>query len=244
MSNLNRIPPGKVCYRCGNNATLRERNSKGIETGKLICKSCYTFKWRYGSYKNPYKHGNSKLKLKYNIGDICPRCKEDGTTEGSATDDNRLRPQNAHAEKDKDGNDTGRAICSTHRHKDYYCNIVKHDPNSHMNIQKALRNCRTGNQDPKHESTKGDIDVDIICELYDYENLNKIYDNYTTEIDCRDKKTGELYQIEGRSLGILNTHITSNGEERHSEGWGFAPLEREWHKKYKSSLSVKVKMER
>lgn len=102
----------------------------------------------------------------------------------------------------------------------------KYDPNSTNNAKKKLANCRTGNQNPNHECTKGDKDIEIVCELYDWENLNKIYDNYTARIDCRDSETGSLHQVIGRC------YSSKYG------CWSFSELEREWKKEYKDTICI------
>lgn len=82
-------------------------------------------------------------------------------------------------------------------------------------MRKSLRNCRTGNQSPNHESTKGDNCVGLACTMYGYIDLNKKYDNYTTDIDCQDPTTGLLYQIRGKRYNHTNGR------------WDSGPLERE-----------------
>ncbi len=106
-------------------------------------------------------------------------------------------------ERNKDGGETGKYVCIEHYKKEYYQNILKNDPNSQANIMKSLRNYRTGNQDPKHESTKGEQDVDMICELYGYKNLNRKYNNLATPLDCLDEETGLYYQVQGRRYSSI-----------------------------------------
>lgn len=67
MAIQNKIPPGSSCYRDGKRASYRERDSKGNETGRLICKDCYNAYYRYGSYEKPDKthvNGNRFLSVR------------------------------------------------------------------------------------------------------------------------------------------------------------------------------------
>lgn len=91
-------------------------------------------------------------------------------------------------------------------------------------MTKSLANCRTRNQNPNHSVTKGDRDLDIICELYGYVNLNKKYDNYTTPIDCIDEKIDLFYQVKGSCCKARKYYFSS--------------LEREWKKQYKAMILV------
>lgn len=180
--------------------------------------------------KNPIKE---RLKyailwnFKYNESGVCIRCRE----ENDVRKDSILEGNACH-EKDKDGKETGYWICKRHWKRDY----EKYDPNSNSNIKKRLRNCRTGNQNPKHSCTKGDRDIDVVCELYDYEDLNKKFDMYNTEIDCICRKNGLLHQVKGRLLRIIRIYITTNGEKRYHEGWIFSSFEREWRKEYEDMV--------
>lgn len=101
-----------------------------------------------------------------------------------------------------------------------------YDPNSTNNLIRSVANCRTDNQDPNHNSTKGGKDIELVCRLYGYTDLNKKYDKYDTSIDCLDEKTGLLYQVEGRRY---------NSSYRR---WKFSYLEREWFKKYGSMIFI------
>jgi hypothetical protein len=123
-----------------------------------------------GLDKEPYIIGKNKL--------TCDNCKEKLV--------NPLR------ERDKEGKHTGRWIC-------HNC-WQKYDPNSQNNLRKLSAGCRTGNQNPSHECTKGDKGIELTCILYGWENLNKKYDSYTTPIDCYDPNTGLYHQVQGRSF--------------------------------------------
>lgn len=190
-----------------------------IESGKIISKN--------SSMEELSKIDKTKY---YNDTNICPRCRE----ENNITDKSILYPRNVCHEKDKDGNETGELVCLKHWSRNYQ----KYDPNSWDNIRKKITNRRTNNQDPTHACTKGDLTIDIVCKLRDWENLNEIYDKYNTVIDCRNKKTGSLHQVQGRSLNILRIYTTTKGEERYNEGWILSSLKKEWKKKYKSMIFV------
>lgn len=148
--------------------------------------------------RNPSKKELEDLEKegKYNPTDTCDNCKEKLV--------NPLR------ERDKEGNITGRWFCRK-------CH-GKHDPNSQNNIRKLLAECRTGNQNPNHEYTKGDNTLELACKLY-WEDLNKKYDNHITPIDCYDLKTGLYHQVQGR---LFNS-------ERGFWEFGF---ERDWTKEF------------
>lgn len=213
---VRRLPQDAKCYVCGKKAIVRERDSNRVETGKIICRLCYDLRRRHGTYERPEKVGHPRLR--YKIGDICSRCIE----EKDVTNKSILRPGNVLQEKDKDGKKTERCVCSKHWKIDY----EKYDPNSWSNTVKSIANCRTRCQDPNHSSTKGDIDLDVVCELYGYINLNKKYDNYTTSIDCLDEKTDQLYQVKGSCYNTVYRY------------WSFGSLENEWKKQYKGMIFV------
>lgn len=150
----------------------------------------------------------------YNKGNVCDRCRENDRI----TDDSRLYPGHARKENDKNGNWTGRWNCP----KCYQ----KYDSNSHNNIMKSLAGRRTGNPNPDHENIKGDNSENLVCELYGYENLNKKYDNYRTEIDCYDPKTGLYHQVRGRWYNPKYKF------------WGITILEMERFKKYEDIICI------
>lgn len=87
---MKRIPPGEVCYRCGKKAILKERDSKEIKTGNLICKDCYNVKYTYGTYEIPEKR-KKPAKICYICGKVAK-----------------------HKERDHKGIETGKRICSHH----------------------------------------------------------------------------------------------------------------------------------
>jgi len=216
---------GKRCGQPFYGKALKEYDNKGYWTGNWICIQCYQLLKIYGTVDKEIidniKHEYRYRKLPYKEGSICPRCGEDGITEENATKDNRLRIGNALKEKDK--NLTGRIICISHWAKDY----ERYDPGSRNNVVKLMRDSRTGNLDPESPKGKGNRDEEIVCELYGYTNLNKRYDNYNTEIDCIDEKTGLLYQVKGRRY---------NPDHR---GWSFGgSFENEWDKEYEDIILI------
>ena len=124
-----------------------------------------------------------------------------------------LKDYHPYREYDKEERRTGRWFCASC----YGKADRKSNPNNLANRKKLVRNCRTGNQYPNHTSTKGDNCIELSCIMYGYVDLNKKYDNYTTDIDCQDPETGLLYQIRG-------TRYSS------TDGRWDSPLERDWHK--------------
>jgi hypothetical protein len=159
-----------------------------------------------------------KRMVNYKVGSICHRCIENN----DVTEDSILRPGNACIEKDKDGNNTGEYICIKHWKRDY----EKYDPNSYVNTIKSIANCRTGNIRSDSDQEKGNNCVDLVCELYNWENLNKTKDNHRSPIDCHDPKTGLYHQVQGR---LYNP--------RH-RWWPFTGFEDEWHKIYEDMICI------
>lgn len=162
----------------------------------------------FGSWNNAIMEAGLREK-RYNSAHSCDRC-------GKSFEELEKYGKYPVREYDEMGNWTGNWDCPP-------C-YRKYDPNDIDNIMKKLRNCRTGNQDKSHGCTKGDITLDLACELYGYENLNKIYDNYNTEIDCRDEKTGLLYQVQGRQYN------------QKYGWWCFSHFDREQCKDYKDMI--------
>ena len=93
-----------------------------------------------------------------------------------------------------------------------------------VNLLQSIKNCRTNNQNPNHEATKGDNTIELACILYGWEDLNKKYDNYTTSIDCYDPKTGLYHQIQGRCYSMEYGR------------WPFGNLKNEWDKTYENMI--------
>lgn len=221
------------CCICGgdkltSNTACREHNKEGNVTKRWTCKDCYALYYRYGEYSKPEIDRRSlpRRKSPYNDENRCEfieenkeRCQE------------KLSPKNARYFK-VDKKDTW--FCDKHG-KIYY---QRYNPNSTNNIMKSMASIRIGNIDQNSQAAKGESDVEIVCELYGWKDLNKKYDNYGTPIDCLDEKTGYFYQVRGASLGTLATYLTNEGEEKCTYGWSFSSLEREWKKKYKSMILV------
>lgn len=214
-----KIPPEEVCYICGKKADRRERNVKGIDTGKYICIEHYRIKYTYGTYEKPehkYKISvsidednyfwsivdNGKLvknptdqelmgaRFKsYNKTNICPICRK----ENNITDDSILYPHNACREY-KSGKENGEWVCGNHRRRDYQ----RYDPNSRNNIIKSLRDRRIGNLDPNSIHAFSDNCEELTCVWKGVKNLNKELDCYNTPIDhTRDPELG-IIQTKGR----------------------------------------------
>lgn len=147
--------------------------------------------------------GNIVLKtMYYNDTNICHRC-------GKNFDDIPGNPRKEYTEK---GEWTGKWDC-----KNCY---EKYDSNSTRNVIKSVANCRTREQNPDHSTTKGDKSQKLVCELYEYEDLNEKNNNYTSPIDCYDHKKGSFHQVKGKWYDPINRY------------WGFCNLEDEWNKEY------------
>lgn len=104
------------------------------------------------------------------------------------------------------------------------CNgkIRRRLPYSTNHIMKSVRNCRTGNQYPNHESTKADKSQALACELYGWIDLNKENDNHNSPLDCYDPKTGLFHQIQMRCYN--------------RRYWRFGSFEGEWEKKFEDTV--------
>lgn len=182
--------------------------------------------------KNPSKERLNQVLIwnfKHNETGICPRCREENTvTEKSILDGNACK------ERDKYGKKTGRFVCENHWKKDY----EKYNPDSSRNARKSVANCRTDNENQDHSSTKGNEDIELACKLYGYIDLNKKYNNHITPVDCQDPITGLLYQIRGKTLGIISRYTTVSGKEKYYEGWDFTDLGDEWYKDYEAMIFI------
>ena len=165
----------------------------------------------FGSWKNAIKYAGL-WKKRYNENHACDRC-------GKSFDDIEESGRHPLKEYDEKRNWTGNWDCKI-------C-YEKYDPNSHFNTLKLITNCRTDNITDNirtgSEQEKGYQDVELVCRLYQYVDLNK---KYATEIDCIDEETALLYQVEGRCY---------NSEYGR---WNFGSLEKDWHKKYENMILV------
>ena len=209
----------------------REYDKNGNWTGRWICKQCYGQLMTWGTTDNEII---KKIRYPY-YGKICHMC----TEEKDVTKRSVLCSGNSYLERDKDGKETGEMIC--HRHYMRRCNSR---PDSTNNIKKSVTNTRIGNLAPSCSRAKGDMTQKLVHILYGWVDLNKENDNYNSEVDFQDPITGLLHQVQGRSLAVLSTYITINGEERYCEGWGFANLEDEWHKNYEDMVLVCMSKDR
>ena len=147
---------------------------------------------------------------RYNPTHSCDRC-------GKSFDDIEKSGRSPIKEYDNNGNWTGRWDCNA-------C-WQKYDPNG-STVLKKVADSRTGNLDISSQKSKGDIDIDVICKLYGYIDLNKKYDNHITPIDCLDEKTELLYQVRGICYDPINKR------------WEPNDLEREWYKEYEDMIIV------
>lgn len=86
----------------------------------------------------------------------------------------------------------------------------KNNPNSQYNLMKSVRNCRTGNQNPNHETTKARKSQKLACRLYGWIDLNEENDNYNFPIDCYDPKTGLYHQVQGRYYSRISQWTFGN----------------------------------
>ena len=173
--------------------------------------------------KNPTKEDLIGTKLKYyNKTNICDICREENKREGKKlTYKSVLYPKNALHEKDNNGKETDKWICHRHHVNAY----ERYNPNSQHNLIKSMRDHRVGNQDPNSSNAKGDNSLELACELYGWEDLNKKYDNYIYPLDCYDPKTGLYHQVQGRYYNSIY------------QWWSFTGLEDEWEKIVKQLIS-------
>lgn len=165
--------------------------------------------WRiFGSWNNALKEAGLWEK-RYNPTHTCDRCRKSfGKLEFLD------HPRKEYDEKRKW---TGNWDCPT-------C-YRRYDPNSIDNIRKEMTDIRLGvGQDS--ETAKGEEDVNIVCEVFEYVNLNKKCNSYNTPIDCLDEKIGLLYQVQGRRYN------PDRGD------WPFNGFEREWYKEYESMICL------
>ncbi len=135
---------------------------------------------------NPTKEDLLGTKLKtYNKTNIC-----EFIDKNSKRCDEILYPKNA-----RQFNIDRKTVWYCEKHSSRYRHKLSDSDHSMM---RSIANCRTGNEDPNHPSTKGNKDIELICKLHGYINLNEIYDNFATPIDCQDPITRLLYQVQGR----------------------------------------------
>lgn len=139
------------------------------------------------------------------LGEVCYICKK----------------QAERRERDIKGNKTGKLLCRK-------CYQIDYDkkPGCGNQLKKELANRRTGNQNPNHSNTIGDLFEELTCRwrsivsIIPVENLNKKLDNHKSPIDHTSDSELGIIQTGGR---LYNSR---NGM------WGFGGLEREWEKKF------------
>lgn len=209
--------PG-ICYT--KNAIIGFIRQFYEENGRVPAEDDFNNDPRYPTSKTVRKYFGSRdnairsaelWNRRYNETNVCDRC-------GRNFEELERSGKFPIKEYDEKGNWTGKWDCHSCREK--------YDPNSSHNVLKSMANCRTGNQNPNHSGTKGDKDLDIVCELYGYINLNKRYDKYNTDIDCLDEKTGLLYQVQGRLYKAVY------------RCWTFGDFEIEWMKEYEDMICI------
>lgn len=153
----------------------------------------------------------------YNKTNICSRCRE----KNNITDKSILRPKNANREIDINGNETGRWVCNRCKAKNY--NDL---PDSHKNILKLVRSCRTGNDNPNHTIAKADLTQELTVRwrstvsTIPVEDLNKKLGHNTPIDHSRDSELG-IIQTQGRILRNISSYTTVKGDIRHYKGYGF-----------------------
>lgn len=145
----------------------------------------------------PYSRGNKK------ISNICCNCKSHNTYI------NPIGYEKWHKCRCQ------KITCTTYLCESCY---KKYDPNSFVNIQKSLRNCRTRNHNSNFPQAKAIKSQKLACELYGWIDLNKENDHYTSPIDCYDPNTGLYHQVQMRYYDSI--------ERR----WPFTKFEGEWKK--------------
>jgi hypothetical protein len=170
------------------------------ETGNIVNRNPSKEELK-GLDKEPRRPRDTRIK---HIG-YCDICRE------------KLVTGKAYREHNKEGKETGIWLCE----KCY----KKYDPNSIVNIIKSIADRRIGNIDPNSTAAKGDNSQELACILYEWEDLNKKYDNYKSPIDCYDTKTGLYHQVKGRHYNSRNGRWPS-----------FGYLELEWEKIFETMI--------
>jgi hypothetical protein len=120
MVNCNKIPVGEICYKCGNIAVRRERDTDGVKTGKYICDKCYKLKHRYGTYEKHERH-----KKRYNDENRCEFVEPYG----------KRCDEQLHTKNVRRFDIDGKCVWYCIRHGNRY--YQRHNPNSQNNKKKA-----------------------------------------------------------------------------------------------------------
>lgn len=160
--------------------------------------------------RNPTTEDRIGTKLiYYNPTNVCSRCRK----ENNVTDKSILYPRKAYREYSNKGNWTERWLCSSCWNKIRYIR-----GETVVNIEKLLKDCRTGNLDPNCTTAKAIKSQKLACKLYEWKNLNEESDNHCSPLDCYDPKTGLYHQVQMRH------YISERGY------WPFNGFADEWKK--------------
>lgn len=144
----------------------------------------------------------------YNDTDTCDRIKEDRQRCG----------KDFHGKAYKEYENkvwTRRWNCSSCYNKDRY-----HKGKDTTSLIKSMRPCRMGNQNIS-TNAEGNKVQELACRLYEWEDLNKKYDNYKYPLDCYDSKMESYHQVQGACY-------SSDGY------WPFRGFKDEWEKMFKN----------
>ena len=144
----------------------------------------------------------------YNSTDTCEKVKEDGKI------CRRDFHGKAYREIDKDIW-TGKWICSQ-------CYLKKRDKKKRHEEyrERYITNRLTGNQDPNHSNTKGDLTEELTNRWKGTDNLNKKNDNYRFKIDhSPDPITGLIYQTKSKRYDPINRCWKHHWEREHNKGF-------------------------
>lgn len=200
-----------TCDKCGRDLcgkALKEYKNKK-DTGRWICTSCYRNFKNYGTsdkdkiqqIRDEY---NKKKSERYNETNTCPRIKSNGKTCGE-----KLAPTKACREIDKNGNKTGRWICTS-------CYLEDDRKERYL----SLSGCRTGNLNKTCSTAIGNLFEELTEIWKNVKNLNKELDCYNTSLDHSANNEGIVYQTKAR------LYSPKYGR------WGFSYLRNEWKKEF------------
>lgn len=140
----------------------------------------------------------------YNRTNTCDRC------------GNKLK-NGARREKNDNGNWSGKWICITCYHKDYYVNVEKKRPNSQLNIMKSLSGFRTGYIDQNSRAVKGRIFEQITVKVRGVKNLNIENNNFNSKIDhSRDPEYG-IIESRGSTYYVIGGFWKINFGDEHEK---------------------------
>lgn len=154
-----------------------------------------------GLEKEIIPHGNTK-KDKYNENNICDICKEQLKIGQKGK---------IYIERDGSGNKTGRILCNNC----WYNTEYKYRENTQSKILKSVGNRRTGNQNPNHTNTIGDLFQKLTCDWRStvssilVEDLNIKLDNYNSLLDHSTDSELGIIQTKGAKYNVIH------------EWWGF-----------------------